>query len=1017
MGNERTINAGNVDYETWNDALRTAYFGENQAGCLVYLDQDDDAFEKAAEIVGVDRQNTIESLAASIREKLCWKASGRTAFAEFDEMTKRWMHRRRRAEADGVPTPHPPHIALLMILSIAAERMGSQAEDSTSAEMGFYTQLERLLNVPGEESQRIRTSFRKSSEAYWEALRLWLEGEDGEMGLPSAHALMYRYTGLPISQALIRETERRNLRRMFEEQGFLAGTSVSHQEMHNALDVWIRSSWTTANAALIKMWSSPETQIRVTDIALVEFSTWEGPAESGSQSFRSTGGSNRCLLTLREIRQALKTVFRFGMISNIGSEIDERGKLNAAGGVPIEVTLRPKGAGQVGIDFGSTELENGSVLGGDIQIETPSGTQLRRLPKNVVIFTRDPLTESYVESDRITPATSSRVLVHDQGTLVSDVERILDDAAQPGFRRLASGSSGIPSDWVAFDKVQILRTPAAHLIQGTDLSGFHPRLTTQMSLAGGLKLPGRIARWSSKSPLEILIASDSEQELDLYVTSPDPETLQPTDTLVRRGIVPPASIKLAELRTEEKDFTLSLRSGKKTIQTLPVRLRDSSSDRPSAAEPYRYLCHDIADALWAIRAVPETEAEIIGADGLVLQAPPIATAQQRFSQRPTWIANGGSSYGKQRLKLPQPGSDSCIVSGRHLFKLPVFNGQRPKTPWIYGVCSQCGLSRRYPTRIKRNPTAETSAASLSRSELPALTKGMEGWAALADALIHIGTGTRREFSRLVRQIEDSAVFEHRVLNALDALALIEVERDERLNVVHWEVAATCLVGVTNGSWILTGMWTADIRSRAIQLSEKLGGAISVLSEHEESVVAIDGITESQAQEMGELLNVEVVARAALSLAETLPPLSTVVEGLARTGMPTVHTYGFFDVASARWHEAESAEHPGLYRVVKSFDTAYFFRTHEDVAAGSASRVTSELGKHMAALEFGKSLTAYATNAKTLMVPIGADLPGLYGRAAVMGAGVLPSSSKATFSLNYHDVDHSTASILIGKLAS
>lgn len=1006
-----------ADYVVWNEALVHAYFGPEQAGQMVYLDQDDEAFGHAAATMGVELNEAAESLAGAVRERLCWKTSGHPAFAVFDIMTQKWMAKRERALEEGRPVAVPPHVALLMVFSIAAEKMGSTANSDT-AEAGFYAQLENLLGVPKVESQRFRNSFTNSSEAYWESLNVWLEGHDGELGLPSAYALTHRYVDLPVSQALIRDAERRNLHRMFHDQGFIPGMFVAHEEMHGALDVWMHSARTTANRALTKLWESADTQKRVTDIALAEFATWVGPSEDERQRSSGQRGSHRCLLTLRETRKSLSTVYNFGLVASFSVDGAERGRLISAQGEAIEVVLRSRGIGHVGIDFGSLELDNGSLLAGDIRIDTATGCQIRRLPKKVVIFTRDPITDSFVESDRITPAVISRVLVRDQGNLVDEVERVLADAAQPGYARLTSGAKGLPDGWAAFDKVQILRTPKADLVKGDELSGFQPRLSTQMSLSGGLKLPGRIARWSSISPLELLIASDSEEQPDLYVTVPDPETLQPVDRLLRQRLTVPTSIPLSDLPIAESDFTLSLRTGKKVLQTLSVRLRDSSSVGPETVRPYRFLCHDLKNALWPVLAVPRDQAKEVGLDGLEITAPVISGPVVSVPKQKSWKAPPGVPLGKQRIKLPTPGADSCIVTGVHKWILPAFDGRRPKTPSMYGVCEQCGMSRRFPTKAKRVEQRTTgNSARRRRSPLPVLVQGRRNWKAVVDALAYLGSGSRREFSVLARQIEDSAIFEHRLLTALEVLGLLELERNRDFEVTHWEVAATGIGELTDGSWLLTGLWNRETMASVCTSAEQRGGEVRIVAEREQSMTVLANLDIDSISALAAELNVQERRRTGHSLAAILPSLSSVSRGLERSSMPATQIYEFFDVNSARWLESESAEHPGLYRVTRSFNTSYFFRSFDDISRGTAAKVSAELGKHLAANEFGNILAGYDPETETLSVPIGADLPGIYGRAAVMCGGRLPFPVTEASALHYLKVDSATAAILIGKLAS
>ena len=78
-------------------------------------------------------------------------------------------------------------------------------------------------------------------------------------------------------------------------------------------------------------------------------------------------------------------------------------------------------------------------------------------------------------------------------------------------------------------------------------------------------------------------------------------------------------------------------------------------------------------------------------------------------------------------------------------------------------------------------------------------------------------------------------------------------------------------------------------------------------------------------------------------------------------------------------------------------------------------MSSNLGKHVVARETGVALVSYDPELRRLSVPIGAALPGLYGRAAVLCSGLLPTLVDEDFSLNYGDISPEFAHTLVAKL--
>ncbi|MFB8369835.1 hypothetical protein ACFC25_10780 [Pseudarthrobacter sp. NPDC055928] len=1006
--------AGVTSYENWNAALAAAFFSPDKAGELVYLDKDDDAFARACLDVGVALDEADESLARAVRSKICWRESGKPFFADFDGMTRSWVKARRKALAAAAEVPPPPHIALLVLFSSAAERMGGANIETGAAESSYYASLEGLLGIPRHESGRFRLSFTKSSEAFWESLTLWLEDQDGQRGLPSAYALMHRYVGLPISQALVRERERRNLKKMFEEQGFNPGSVVSHIDMHGAIDVWIASARTSANAALRKMWAFNELQNRIVEIALAELAAWDGVG-NGQNNLQQK--NQRALLTVRDARVMLRSEMRFGLLAGSNVSPGDICRIEGLNAEAREFPLDLIGAGSAGFDFRAVGVDVGSAISGDLQIHLHSGLKLGRVPKKVVILTRDAFSAAYVESDRINAAVLSRLLVRDEPQLLAAVLKILADAAQPGFARVPGGTDGVPLGWTVFKDVMLLRTPDSALVTGTDLSAFEPRLSTQMTISGGLKLPGRMQRWSTLSPIQVIVASETDEPVDLFILTRNAETLQTEESVVRSKLSVPAVVNLEAIPGGTEDFTLSLRRGKTTLQTMAVKRRSSSVPSPDSAQRFRSLCHDLEDPLWPIQSIPNEDAATPGIDGVAVSAPEVSYSHRKVATRPDWNRQGRVNPKTPPLLVAGPPADSCIVTGRHRWNFPLFDGKWPKSRWMYGVCARCGMSKRHPTRIPKSQAGRDQAVRSIRKALPALGPATAPWSALIDALFYLGAGSRHEFSTLARQLEDSAIFENQLLHGLEALGIIELERNAALEVINWEAAATCMGELSDGTWLLTGYWPRQLDKDVVEALEDLGATVTINAPHHQSQRRVADLSAHDVAEVAKEFDFDLVPHAARSLSLALPTLSSVAAGLSRRDMPFASGYEYFDPRSATWMEIETSRLPGLYRVSSSFSSNYYYRNAEDVIAGVAAIVTVQLGKHLAALEAKRPLIAYDPVEGTISVPIGAELPGMFSRAAVMGAGDLPVMRRSDRSVNYFNVPAAAANAIIGKLTS
>lgn len=118
-------------------------------------------------------------------------------------------------------------------------------------------------------------------------------------------------------------------------------------------------------------------------------------------------------------------------------------------------------------------------------------------------------------------------------------------------------------------------------------------------------------------------------------------------------------------------------------------------------------------------------------------------------------------------------------------------------------------------------------------------------------------------------------------------------------------------------------------------------------------------------------------------------MSTILEQLPRQSASASGDISWFDVVDASWKRVDSYEAQGAYRIRK-FATLDVVRSAEDLERGTYARCPVQLSKHLAALMDGRPLAAYDPNQKLFMVPVGAELPGLYGRA-LTAASCLPAA--------------------------
>jgi hypothetical protein len=267
------------------------------------------------------------------------------------------------------------------------------------------------------------------------------------------------------------------------------------------------------------------------------------------------------------------------------------------------------------------------------------------------------------------------------------------------------------------------------------------------------------------------------------------------------------------------------------------------------------------------------------------------------------------------------------------------------------------------------------------------------------------------------------LFEYRFARALEDLGHIEVSRDESLRSTRWEATDPCLAQLANERDFMV---VGAIGRRSLAQLEAL-------------VVAADGEVRTDVDDLGLPRRVvggvgpatlEHICRSvgapyggslrlslapAQRLATLLPAMSSLIGSIEARRPPGHRATEIYDVALAAWRPAERIEAPGGYRL-QGYGMSYAMRLTDD-PPGTVRIVDARLVRYGAALLAGETLIDYDPDRRSLEVPLGAALPGLYGRSAVLAGGWLPRRSQDGRALVYQDVPADIASALMGRLST
>jgi hypothetical protein len=321
--------------------------------------------------------------------------------------------------------------------------------------------------------------------------------------------------------------------------------------------------------------------------------------------------------------------------------------------------------------------------------------------------------------------------------------------------------------------------------------------------------------------------------------------------------------------------------------------------------------------------------------------------------------------------------------------------------------------RRYPGTPWGARKKEAGAKKIVVPEIPSVIEsGEPDFEVAFDALNHVGTGSFKVFERIAAQIEGSSLFADSFLRRLEVVGHVDVARDNYLGVTEWAVNASTLVPTGDGMWVLIGS-----RSGAMlkQLKEILGSGVVVCTSVDAELARIEVAGDLPFSTLAEAGVTVLETSPAKAIADALPPLSEVALSLKRVIAPTYRSAEFWDTASASWHPTESLTRIGAYRL-KDFGSIYIIRAADDIADGTVGLGNAQIVKHIANMWVGDPLVGYNSRSGSVVTPLGADLPALYGRALALCSGRAPREIVRHRMLQYLSVPRAIADIIYDRIS-
>jgi hypothetical protein len=287
------------------------------------------------------------------------------------------------------------------------------------------------------------------------------------------------------------------------------------------------------------------------------------------------------------------------------------------------------------------------------------------------------------------------------------------------------------------------------------------------------------------------------------------------------------------------------------------------------------------------------------------------------------------------------------------------------------------------------------------------------WTVAFDTLHHLGGGPWASLEKVALQIEPTGLFVDHFARTLESLGHISIRRDEEtLRPAAWEISPTQLTGCATGQFAFNGYWPAGLYDQFADAIEADGADNTVEGKQPPQYFASH--LGSKTLSVADDCEVAVIPDAWRALVDALPPMSAILSQLPRQSASADGDISWFDVADASWKRVDSYEAQGAYRI-RRFATIDVVRSSEDLQRGTYARCPVQLSKHLAALMEGRHLVAYDPQQQVFMVPIGAELPGLYGRALTAASCLPPAVARSAGAIAYRNVPEELASRIFDLL--
>lgn len=1004
------------NYENVNTILNSVFLDGRFQEQPLYLDLEDDLLEEICVETGETPKILVERLCEAVSETLTWGQDNIYLLHE----------RRRRDWIDGGFQVPPPFTALLCVLTLAAEKM---SQDVTYSSQNYYRRLCQILRA-SEDTQHHKVSFAgKFTLPFWQSLNFWLKETHYEFGRDTARQVnSWTYVSYAISQALVRETDRIRLKRLFVDFGFSQGENVSEPQMKLYLHEWMGgvsgpSEW------LRKLWALPDLRERVVAAALHELETWDGGATASSTGSKP----QKNLVWVATMKSFPKKQVNLFLTAG-SADLEVVGRLTIASfGEFIEEAFRGCLDGLwlsnvPGLDIDFLEPRSGMSLDhlmmANFELHDQAGTNAYlRNTRPIVPLLKMESTPYFREVSRVTLNQPYIIFCHKKWR--DHVCTHLHEYARSGFVESTSGQlNGVPPSWVMISGVEFNSIP-----EGT----LSDNIQTLVPLAegagvhfdGGLKLGPNM--WHVDNP-PACYAMDDKGLLpcQLQTSALDMKA----KTIAEQG---PAGINTGFLLQCDADldagnFTVVAKRGRKTYQR-DIGFRSANTPRKSRSEALAYVASEkyLDFSAHKLQELPDN-AFIVR--GMFVVGEALETEIKGSGADTKQIANYGdqteadSAESRYLNTVSSKIVENCVVRAYHYWICQSYNGDAPRSSAVRMRCKDCGSSVLIADRKKQWKQKSASAlsnkqqATLAGEALQRESEEQISEKTLFDALCYLGAGSKGTLeSVLATATTDTWQVVTKTRDLID-LGHIDVCYQPNSNrLLRWSIAPPTLVVTDNETAYLAGFRSQSLVERFVELFKPHSSSVEIEEQRDAppvilcsgfglSVLEADSVLKGLKDPAGQ--PIVCVEAPGVAIASRMPSLDEISSKMNLIRIEDTRDLEKFEPFSGKWSRANDFDGIGGYRT--SFaGRRYFFLD----STGAMKEGSYELVKIQAAIAAGVRLHQFDEGSSEFRCVLGCEPPGLFRRALVSCSGKLPAIKKGL--TVYQAVDPMIAHTITSKL--